>query len=577
MNTRKIYIGIIAGLGFMAAGCTSMDITPKDQGNSASWYSTEVELQLAVNEFYILGYWNRPLESSEQWTDNTTYRQQNRAAGSGGSVLDGTMTGSMWEVYSLWQQNYKLISRANTLLENIHRAEENGVNPAAIKRFKAEAYFARACKYAELLFFFGDLPYLDKYMTISEAEAIGRKPKDEIIPLVYDDFDKAIDGLPVSWGAEHAHPTQGAAMAMKARFALYMGDWEVAAKAAKDCMDLNVYSLASDYGSVFLQSTGVIPEKVFAIPRSIENSVLLDEWFVKNGLPRNAGGYGSYNPSWDLLAAYLCTDGLPIDESPLFNPQKPFENRDPRCTATIVEFGTEHVGFIYDPSPAATKVLNTKTGAMQSNNDSRAVAQYASFNGLVWRKGIDQSWVDNFPKVACDYIIMRYADVLLMYAEAKIELNEIDDTVLEAINTVRARAYGVKAGDTSLYPAVTSTDQTTLRRTVRLERRMELAMENLRLQDLMRWRLAEKALNGYNYIYLYPASECKEKLVDKNLWPWPSTPQIDENGLADFSPWVTAGQVMYGARRMFPEHQYLWPIPTYDRELCPNLEDNPGY
>ena len=172
---------------------------------------------------------------------------------------------------------------------------------------------------------------------------------------------------------------------------------------------------------------------------------------------------------------------------------------------------------------------------------------------------------------------MRYADVLLMYAEAKIELNEIDDSVLDAINTVRARAYGVKAGDVSLYPAVTSKDQTTLRRTVRLERRVELAMENLRLQDLMRWRLAEKALNGYNYIYLYPASECKEKLVDKNLWPWPSTPQIDENGLADFSPWVTAGQVMYGAKRIFPEHQYLWPIPTYDRELCPNLEDNPGY
>lgn len=579
MNTKKIYISIIAGLGLMAAGCTSMDITPKDQGNSASWYSTETELQLAVNEFYILGYWNRPLESSEQWTDNTTYRQQNRAAGSGGSVLDGTMSGSMWEVYSLWQQSYKLISRANTLLENIHRAEENGVNPDKIKRFKAEAYFARACKYAELLFFFGDLPYMDKYMTISEAEAMGRKPKDEIIPLVYDDFDMAIDGLPVSWGAAHAHPTQGAAMAMKARFALYMGDWEIAAKAAKDCMDLNVYSLASDYGSVFLQSTGVIPEKVFSIPRSIENSVLLDEWFVKNGLPRNAGGYGSYNPSWDLLAAYPCTDGLPIDESPLFNPQKPFENRDPRCTATIVEFGTEHVGYIYDPSPAATQVLNTKTGKMQANNDSRAVAQYASFNGLVWRKGIDQSWVDNFPKVACDYIIMRYADVLLMYAEAKIELNEIDDTVLSAINTVRARAYGMSVGDfmASHPAAVTSTDQTTLRRAVRVERRIELAMENLRLQDLMRWRLAEKALDSYNYIYLYPASECKEKLVDKGLWPWPSTPQIDEDGLADFSPWATAGQVMYGAKRTFPAHQYLWPIPTYDRELCPNLGDNPGY
>lgn len=576
MNRKHLYAGILAGLSLLAAGC-SMDIVPKTQGNSASWYSSEEELQLAVNEFYIIGYWNTPLESSEQWTDNVTYRQQNRNPGSGGTILDATMSGTQWEVYALWQQSYKLISRANTLLENIHRAEENGVNPDFITRCKAEAYFVRACKYADLLFFYGDVPYLDKYMTISEAEALGRTPKAEIIPLVYEDFDRAAEGLPESWtGTQHA--TRGAALAMKARFALYMGDWEVAAKAAKDCMDLGLYSLASDYGSVFLQSTGPIPEKIFVIPRSIENDVILDSWFVNNGLPRNAGGYGSYNPSWDLLAAYLCTDGLPIDESPLFDPQQPFANRDPRCTATIVEFGTAHCGFIYDPSPAATKVLNLTTGEMQTNNDSRAVAQYASFNGLVWRKGIDDSWLENGRKVESDYIIMRYADVLLMYAEAKIEMNEIDDTVLDAINAVRARAYGVSASATSSYPAVTARDQATLRRTVRLERRVELAMENLRLQDLMRWRLADKALNRYNYIYLYPASECKTQLVDKGLWPWPSKPEIDEDGLADFSPWVEAGQVMYGAKRTFPERQYLWPIPTHEIELCPNLlPDNPGY
>lgn len=579
MNRKHLYAGILAGLGLMAAGCMSMDIVPKTQGNSASWYSSEEELQLAVNEFYLIGYWNTPLESSEQWTDNTTYRQQNRNPGSGGTILDATMSGTQWEVYALWQQSYKLISRANTLLENIHRAEENGVNPDFIKQCKAEAYFARACKYADLIFFYGDVPYLDKYLTISEAEALGRRPKEEIIPLVYDDFDRAAEGLPVSWESGSQHFTRGAALAMKARFALYMGDWEVAAEAAKACMDLKVYSLASDYGSVFLQSTGMIPEKIFVIPRSIENDVVLDTWFVSNGVPRNAGGYGSYNPSWDLLAAYLCTDGLPIDESDLFDPQQPFKNRDPRCTATIVEFGTAHCGFIYDPSPAATQVMNLTTGKMQTNNDSRINAQYASFNGLVWKKGIDDSWLTNFPKVENDYIIMRYADVLLMYAEAKIEMNEIDDSVLEAINTVRARAYGVSASAFSSHPAaVEARDQATLRRTVRLERRVELAMENLRLQDLMRWRLADKALNSYNYIYLYPAQDCKTALVDKGLWPWPAKPEIDEDGLADFSPWVDEGWVMRGAKRNFPERQYLWPIPTHEIELCPNLlPDNPGY
>ncbi len=577
MKYNRYILGIIAGLGLLATGC-SMDLTPTSQGNSASWYSTEAECQLAVNEFYMMGYWNRPLEDSEQWTDNITYRQVNRNPNSGGALLDGNTTGSQYEVYALWQQSYKLITRANGLLENIHRAENNGVSADKIKRFKAEAYFARACKYADLLFFYGDLPYVEKSMTIEEACKMGRRPKDELIPLVYADFDMAIEGLPVSWEGANVHATKGAAYAMKARFALYMGDWAVAAEAAKKCMDLKVYELHSDYNSVFYQSTGLIPEKIFVIPRSIENKVLLDEWYVKNGLPRNAGGYGSYNPSWDLLAAYTCTDGLPIDESPLFNPQAPFANRDPRCTATIVEFGTAHVGYIYDPSPAALKVLNLSTGKEQDNQDSRAVNQYASYNGLVWKKGVDQSWLTNFPEVGGDYIIMRYADVLLMYAEAKIELNEIDATVLNAINTVRGRAYGFSAKDFAAHDAaVTTTDQTELRRIIRNERRVELAKESLRLQDLMRWKLAGKALNTYNYIYLYPAEDCKTQLVDKGLWPWPATPAIDEDGIADFSPWVTAGQVMYGAKRNFPEHQYLWPIPTYERELCPELEQNTGY
>ena len=112
-----------------------------------------------------------------------------------------------------------------------------------------------------------------------------------MIPLVYEDFDKAIEYLPVSYGSEAEHFTKGAAYAMKARFALYMSDWEIAAKAAKDCMDLGIYSLEADFSKLFLQSTKSNPEKIFVIPRSIANEVVLTPWIVKNELPRNAGGY----------------------------------------------------------------------------------------------------------------------------------------------------------------------------------------------------------------------------------------------------------------------------------------------
>lgn len=558
------------------ASCESMDLVPDSQGNTASWYTSETELQLAANEFYILGYWQEPLNSSEQWSDNTTYRLQNRNPGSNGTVLDGTMNGQQWEVTALWQQSYKLIARCNTMLENIHKAEGK-MNEQVMNRYAGEAYFCRACKYADLTFFYGDIPYLEKTETITEAETQGRMPRAEVKERVYADFDKAIEYLPVSYGANQAvHATKGAALAMKARFALYMGDYAIASEAAKACMDLGIYSLEADYAKLFKQSTKMNPEKVFVLPRSIENDVVLSSWIVKNGLPRNANGYGSYNPSWDLLASYLCTDGLPIDESPLFDPHNPFKNRDPRCTMTIVEFNTEHCGFEYDPSPAAKQVMNYTTGKMQSNNDSRIVNQYASYTGLLWKKGIDASWMENGLKVEQDYIIMRYADVLLMYAEAMIEQNKIDDSVLKAINMVRSRAYGVAYNQTDAYPTVTSTDQTELRKTVRIERRMEFAMENQRLQDLMRWKLASKALNGYNYIMLQP-QELLNNVVNKGLWFWGMTPQIDEDGLADFSALFNAGYCTRGAQRIFPDREYLWPIPTHDMELNANLTNNPGY
>lgn len=566
----------LAGLSLALVSCESMDLVPKSQGNTASWYTNETELALAANEFYILGYWQEPLNSSEQWCDNTTYRLQNRNPGSKGTILDGTMNGQQYEVYALWEQSYKLIARANTMLENIHKAEGN-VAQSVIDRYMGEACFARACKYADLIFFYGDVPYLERTETITEAEQKGRRPKEELIPLVYADFDKAIEGLPVSYGqSAPIHFTKGAAMAMKARFALYMGDYEMAEKAAKACMDLGVYSLEPDYAKLFKQSTKVNPEKVFVLPRSIENDVVLDSWIVKNGLPRNAGGYGSYNPSWDLLASYLCTDGLPIDESPLFDPRNPFKNRDPRCSMTIVAFNTEHCGFEYDPSPAAKTIMNYTTGKTQPNQDTRKVNQYASYTGLLWKKGIDASWMENGLKVEQDYIIMRYADVLLMYAEAMIEQNKIDDSVLKAINMVRARAYGVDVSETSAYPAVKMGSQEELRKTVRIERRMEFAMENSRLQDLMRWKLASKALNGYNYIMLQP-DDLLKNVVEKGLWFWGMTPQIDEDGLADFSALFNAGYCTTGAKRSFPDREYLWPIPTHDMELCPNLTNNPGY
>ena len=97
---------LLAGLCLALTACESMDLVPNSQGNTESWYTTETELEMAANEFYILGYWQEPLNSTEQWSDNFTYRMQNRNPGSNGALLDGTLNGQQWEVYALWQQCY---------------------------------------------------------------------------------------------------------------------------------------------------------------------------------------------------------------------------------------------------------------------------------------------------------------------------------------------------------------------------------------------------------------------------------------------------------------------------------------
>lgn len=166
-----------------------------------------------------------------------------------------------------------------------------------MNQYRGEAYFTRACKYAVLVSFFGDVVWLDKNIYIEEAFQKGRTPKKEIIPLIYQDFDKAISMLPVSYtGNSTQRFTKGAALAMKARFALYMGDWELAAESAKACMNLQAYQLHPDFSDLFLMNTKNSIESILVFPRSVQYNILYDATATKNELPRNAGGYGSYAP-----------------------------------------------------------------------------------------------------------------------------------------------------------------------------------------------------------------------------------------------------------------------------------------
>ena len=559
MKLNKLIYSLVL---ILLVGCNDLDLSPLSEGSSENWYSNESEMNMALNDLYKSAFWSI---DSESWTDNWTYRNSLT------EITGGTINGESGFVKTLWANSYKAITRANTILESLNRAE-GIVSSAKLLQFEAEARFHRGVQYGRLVYHYGDVVFYTNVLGLDESFSLGRTDKDVVLETVYADLDFAAENLPESYGSkELKRATKGAALAFKARIALYMGNYAVAKEAAKKCIDLDVYELYPDFGELFLSKTKNTNEEIFGIPRSVEFG---SYFWTKDYISRTAGGWGAYDPSWDLFCSFLCTDGKPIDESDLFDPQNPFENRDPRCSYSIVEFQTEHLGYIYQPHPDSLSVLNVSTGEYVYNHDTRTNKFYASFNGLLWKKGIDTDWSDDV-KAENTLMIIRYADVLLMYAEAKIELGEIDDSVLEALNEVRARAYNVDEAQTSDYPVITTTDQAELRRIVRIERRMELAKEGTRYMDIIRWRIAENVLNKSVYGLV---DDAKEKLVDQDLWFFPSVPEIDEDGAPDFTPMYNAGLIKLLAVREFDANrQYLWPIPSKEILINENLEQNPGY
>jgi len=557
---------LFVGLTFLMA-CNDLNLYPLSEGSSGNWYSTKSEIEMAVSDLYREIFWPK---DDDEWTDDFTRRNDLTP------ITNATINGQWTTSNDYWTNAYKTIGRANAILSSLDKAKGN-VAASDLEKFEAEARFARAAQYSGLISHFGDVIFSTSIMSLDESFTLTKTDKQTILKSIYDDFDFAIAHLPVSYGStEIKRATRGAALAYKARIALYFQNWTIARDAAKACIDLGIYELYSDFGSLFLSKTKNTKEGVFVIPRSVALNSYLGTDFCWYSISRNSGGLSWFNPSWELFCSFLCTDGLPIDKSPLFNPRLPFKNRDPRCTATIVEFQTRHLGFMYQPHPDSLKCYNFNSGKYQTNNDNRANAQYASFNGLIWKKGVDEDWSDD-RKTDPDKILIRYADVLLMFAEAKIELGEIDASVLNAINQVRARAYKVNVTATSLYPTVTVTDKDQLRKVVRLERRMEFAWEGLRYMDIIRWKLADKVLNSDIYGML-DVADLRTKVVNQGLWFFPEVPPIDADGVADFTSMYSKGLVRLLADRKFDAtKQYLWPIPTKEVLINSNLKQNPGY
>jgi hypothetical protein len=570
---KKYIISAFAGLALMTS-CVDLDLNPLSEGSSENWFSTEQEVTLALNALYNPDLWKTECNryyNTDRWTDDWNQRTQ-LYDWVGGTIDSGWSQGN-----NEWNAHYKGIARANTILYSLDKAKES-LTEEKIAQYAGEAKFFRASFYMYLIHAFGDVPFYTEYISLEQAYEMGRTDREVILQQIYKDYDDAAAVLPEVYTGT-VRVTKGAALAMKARAALLMNDWATCAAAAKACMDLKVYSLHPDFEEFFHSKTKTSPELIFALPYSNELGLTtFNAATVKSFLPRNAGGTSVAQPSWELFFAFTCTDGKNVEDSPLYDPANPFANRDPRLAATTAEFDKEFLDYIYNPRPSAKKTIQVSTGTEVTNKDCKPGSKDCSYNGLVLKKAIDAEWTDDQLTDAPARII-RYADVLLMYAEAKMEMDQIDQTVFDALNSIRARAYKCGIAETTKYPAITETDQTELRRIIRNERRCELAWENRRWFDLIRWRLCEECLTLP--VYGLPDNNQSTANEATGYWPFPKdfrpvmrpSSTIDITSIEQYEGWYTKNV----AKRGFVPRQYLYPIPLNDRTVCYNLTQNPGY
>ena len=542
------------------SSCTDfMNRYPLDSPSTETFYSNEEEMRMALNGCYSkLSFtpWNvMPFELSLDMMTDIGWK---RTAGSQPQIIgQGGHDANTSAFYSIWDNYYTGIGRCNRLLEGMKKGKNN-INTEKYNQISAEARFIRAYCYLHLIACFGDVPLVLQTNTLDEA-FVTRTPKSEIYQYLYNELDDIVQYLPIK-AQDKQHIEKGTALGLKARAALYNGDYDIAAEAAKACMDLKKYTLHPNYRDLF-QQTGENSDEIM-LSYSFDGVLRYTQMRVCLSMKMNRGmlrSWATYVPTLKMVDSYECSDGLPINESSIYNPQKPYENRDPRMGMTIVRPGDIYGGWIFNSHPDSIKTINIETGEVAENLD--ATGQYASFTGYGYLKYFDEKELD--PMICTgNIILMRYAEVLLTYAEAKIELNQIDQSVYDAINEIRARPT-VKM---PLVNSITHPDQKSLRKQIRRERNVELALEGFRLYDIRRWRLAEKAMNVT--LYGKPNSGTRK---------YEGIPIFDSTGeVPNYDKYDDIFRVI--EKRIFnPNRDYLFPIPQQEIDTNPNLTQNPGY
>lgn len=513
-NLMKILTLLLAGL-FLTSCEDLLDTVPTDRVSTDIFWKTEKDATLAANAVYT-----HIVESASHyvsWDGMTDIGYTNLPQSAESFILQGTFDALNSRIADDWKNLYAGVRSANAFMNNVDRVQTT--NTVLINRLKGEVRVLRAYFYARLALLFGDVPLVTKELTLQESREVSRAPVAEVWDFVATELTEAASLLPPTQ-AEKGRVTKGTALALKARYMLYAGRYRDAADAASAVMTLNVYNIIPAYKDLFAYATENNAEIIFDI-QFVAGTQANDIFSVL--AQRSVNGKNLFVPTKKLVDAYEMTNGLAIDAPGSgYNPATPYANRDPRLGYSIfVEGDLLPNGKVFNPKP------NSTTG------DAVGSSFLVSPTGFNVKKYVHAADLAAPTNAGINFILMRYAEVLLTYAEAKIELHEIDNSVYDAINKVRQRP------DVNMPAITTGKTEEELRGIVRHERLVELAFEGQRYFDIRRWKIAGDVMPGKVYGMTYTDTDGNLKTVEVPAWTntwaarnyvWP-TPQaeVDQN------------------------------------------------
>ncbi len=565
MKKNYLYISVI-GFLLMLTSCQDwLDREPLDQVTEASFFNHPNDFIVFVNRFHT-STGGHSAGWGDYHTDVLISRNDIPVR------LGGQATINSGPGYS-----YGNVRQVNYLIEQIKKWEGDFDE---IKQAAGEAYYFRAYYHWLLYKEFGDIQWIDKVLSMDSPELYGeRDPRNFVADKIIADLDTAIMYLTPERGDGYSRLPKWFALLLQSRVALYEGTWEKyhdgtvfgvqnpdpekyltkAASAAREIMNSGLYELhttgdpANDYYNTFnWRDFTNNPEAMRWTKMDLSQEISAGRKLFYFAYPETRG------LTKQFVDQYLAIDGLPISVSPLYQGDETIEdevmNRDPRMDQTI--FTQDDPLYIYeDGSIEYYKVTFDRTFQDISHSGATGYHQRKNYNA---HRIYHHTQHEETPTLND-----RYAEVLLNYAEAKMELGTLTQEDLDiSINLLRDRVAmpHLQLDNIAHDPNWRYPDLSPIVNEIRRERLIELASENFRMDDLLRWA-AMKYLIGERGT----GAKADQFKHDPGL---PTTP----DGYLDVFQNVFPDGYQFKLDR-----DYLWPIPESQRTLNPNLGQNPGW